>query len=164
MAEFGRTLGEELLTPTRVYAADLVDLLRDPAVVADGGVHGLSHVTGGGLAANLARVLPRGLHARVDRATWTPPAVFATVAELGNVPQSDVERTLNQGVGFVALVPADAVDSTTAFLGARGLPTWVMGEVHDADNAPIDAGHDVVHGAKGVDGGSVQVVGAHPAA
>jgi phosphoribosylformylglycinamidine cyclo-ligase len=65
VAEFGRTLGEELLTPTRVYAADLVDLLRNPSVVAGGGVHGLSHVTGGGLAANLARVLPQGLHARL---------------------------------------------------------------------------------------------------
>ena len=161
VAEFGRTLGEELLTPTRVYAADLVDLLREPSVVAGGGVHGLSHVTGGGLAANLARVLPQGLHARVDRATWTPPAVFATVQSLGNVPQSDIERTLNQGVGFVALVPADAVGATTAFLDARGIPTWVMGQVHDADRAPIDPGHEVIHGAKGVDGGSVQLVGVH---
>jgi len=124
-------------------------------------VHGLSHVTGGGLAANLARVLPQGLHARVDRATWTPPAVFATVQSLGNVPQSDIERTLNQGVGFVALVPADAVGATTAFLDARGIPTWVMGQVHDADRAPIDPGHEVIHGAKGVDGGSVQLVGVH---
>ena len=161
VADFGRTLGEELLTPTRVYAADLVDLLRDPSVVAGGGVHGLSHVTGGGLAANLARVLPQGLHARIDRASWTPPPVFSTIQALGNVPQSDIERTLNQGVGFVAVVPADAVEATTAFLGAHGIPTWVMGEVHDADRAPIDAGHEVIHGAKGVDGGSVQIVGAH---
>jgi len=160
--DFGRTLGEELLTPTRVYAAGLVDLLRSPDVVAGGGVHGLSHVTGGGLAANLARVLPEGLHARVDRATWTPPPVFSTIRALGRVPQADLERTLNQGVGFVALVPGEAVEATTDFLGARGIPTWVMGEVHDAATAPIDTGHEVVRGAKGVDGGSVQLVGQHP--
>lgn len=87
--------------------------------------------------------------------------MFSTIQALGNVPQSDIERTLNQGVGFVAVVPADAVEATTAFLGAHGIPTWVMGEVHDADRAPIDAGHEVIHGAKGVDGGSVQIVGAH---
>lgn len=160
--EFGRTLGEELLTPTRVYAADLVDLLRDPGVRQTGGIHGLSHVTGGGLAANLARVLPRGLHARVDRATWTPPPVFGVIAALGSVPPADVERTLNQGVGFVALLPAPALEPATAFLTARGIPTWVLGEVHDAGAAPIEAGAEVVRGAKGVDGGSVQLVGAHP--
>lgn len=163
VAEFGRTLGEELLTPTTVYAAPLVDLLADPAVVAAGGVHALSHVTGGGLAANLARVLPRGLHARVDRSTWTPAPVFSTIAALGAVPMADVERTLNQGVGFVALVPGDAVEVTTAFLVARGIPTWVMGEVHAEGSAPIEAGVEVVRGAKGVDGGSVHLVGDHPA-
>jgi phosphoribosylformylglycinamidine cyclo-ligase len=160
--EFGRTLGEELLEPTRVYAADLVDLLRDPSVVAGGGVHGLSHVTGGGLAANLARVLPERVHARLDRAAWTPPAVFSTVQRLGNVPQGDLERTLNQGVGFVALVPADAVAATTAFLQGRGIATWTMGQVHAAEGAPIEDGVEVVRGAKGVEGGSVQLVGTHP--
>ena len=74
--EFGRTLGEELLEPTRVYSADLLDLIRTDAV----DVHALSHVTGGGLAANLARVLPPHVHARLDRSTWTPPPVFTTVA------------------------------------------------------------------------------------
>ena len=71
--EFGRTLGEELLEPTRVYSADLLDLVRTDGV----DVHALSHVTGGGLAANLARVLPSHVHARLDRSTWTPPPVFS---------------------------------------------------------------------------------------
>ncbi len=157
--EFGCTLGEELLIPTRVYAADLLDLIH-----ADGiGVHALSHVTGGGLAANLARVLPPGLHARIDRATWTPAPVFHVVATLGDVPRADLERTLNLGVGFVALLPAEAVDAATAALADRGIGSWALGEVHEAATAPIDAGTEVVHGAKGVDGGSVQVVGEHPA-
>lgn len=157
VAELGHTLGEELLTPTRVYAADLIDLLR----ADDATVHGLSHVTGGGLAANLARVLPPGLHARVDRSTWTPPAVFSLVQDLGGVPQQDLERTLNMGVGFVALVPADAVDAASSHLEARGIPTWTMGEVYAADSAPVDDSAEVVRGAKGVDGGSVQLVGAY---
>ena len=75
--EFGQTLGEELLTPTRVYSADLLDLVRTDGV----DVHALSHVTGGGLAANLARVLPSGAFARLDRSTWTPPPVFTTIGE-----------------------------------------------------------------------------------
>lgn len=156
--DFGQTLGEELLTPTRVYAADLVDLLRLDQVA----VHALSHVTGGGLAANLARVLPAGIHARVDRSTWTPPPVFTTIQSLGNVPLSDLERTLNLGVGFVAVLPAASVDAASAHLGAHGIRTWVIGEIHDAASAPYADGVEVVQGAKGVEGGSVQLVGAHP--
>ncbi|MBK6888237.1 MAG: phosphoribosylformylglycinamidine cyclo-ligase [Tetrasphaera sp.] len=157
--EFGRTLGEELLTPTRVYAADLLALLRDPAVVAAGGVHALSHITGGGLAANLARVLPAGLHARLDRSTWTPAPVFTTIGHLGKVPQPDLERTLNMGVGFVAILPEPAADAAVTALEARGIRTWGMGHVTDATDAAIDPYADLVRGAKGVQGGSVQLVG-----
>jgi phosphoribosylformylglycinamidine cyclo-ligase len=158
--EFGRTLGEELLEPTRVYSADLLDLVRSDAV----DVHALSHVTGGGLAANLARVLPQSVHARLDRSTWTPPPVFSTIGALGSVPRADLERTLNLGVGFVAVLPAGSVEAAIALLEARGIHTWVMGEVSASDGAPVEDGIEVVRGAKGVDGGSVQVVGEHPAA
>ena len=156
--DFGRTLGEELLTPTRVYSADLLDLVRTDGV----DVHALSHVTGGGLAANLARVLPDHLHARLDRSTWTPSAVFSTVGRLGSVPQADLERTLNMGVGFVAMLAPESVDAATAVLEARGIRTWAMGEVSEAADVTLEDGVEVVRGAKGVDGGSVQVVGAHP--
>ncbi|MEO5609375.1 MAG: phosphoribosylformylglycinamidine cyclo-ligase, partial [Ornithinibacter sp.] len=156
--EFGRTLGDELLEPTRVYSADLLDLVRADGVE----VHALSHVTGGGLAANLARVLPEHLHARLDRATWTPPAVFSTVGRLGSVPRADLERTLNMGVGFVAMVPAGSVDAAAAMLQARGIHTWPIGEVSEAATAGLEDGVEVVRGAKGVDGGSVQVLGSHP--
>ncbi|WP_377645221.1 phosphoribosylformylglycinamidine cyclo-ligase [Oryzobacter terrae] len=158
--EFGRTLGEELLEPTRVYSADLLDLVRLDGV----DVHSLSHVTGGGLAANLARVLPPHVHARLDRSTWTPPPVFSTVGALGGVPRSDLERTLNMGVGFVAVLPPTAVDAAVAHLAQRGIGAWVMGEVHEAATAPVVDGVEVVRGAKGVDGGAVQVVGDHPSA
>ncbi len=156
--EFARTLGEELLEPTRVYAADLVDLTREPGI----DLHALSHVTGGGLAANLARVLPATAFARVDRATWTPPAVFDTVARLGRVPQADLERTLNLGVGFLAVLPASHARDATTFLAGRGIRSWVCGDVHTSGAARVADGIEVVRGAKGVDGGSVQLVGRHP--
>ncbi|HEY7719384.1 MAG TPA: phosphoribosylformylglycinamidine cyclo-ligase [Pedococcus sp.] len=158
--EFGRTLGEELLAPTRVYAADLLDLIRTDGV----DVHALSHVTGGGLAANLARVLPEGVFARLDRATWTPPPVFTTVGALGGVPRDDLERTLNMGVGFVAMLPAEQADLAARTLEARGIPAWVLGEVTALEGAPVEDGVEVVRGAKGVEGGAVQVVGEHPTA
>jgi phosphoribosylformylglycinamidine cyclo-ligase len=160
VAEFGCTLGEELLTPTRVYSADLLHLVRTDGV----DVHALSHVTGGGLAANLARVLPEGVFARLDRSTWTPPPVFTTIGELGRVPQADLERTLNMGIGFVAMLPAAHADLAIRTLEARGIPAWALGEVTALDGAPIAEGVEVVRGAKGVEGGAVQVVGEHPLA
>jgi phosphoribosylformylglycinamidine cyclo-ligase len=156
--EFGQTLGEELLTPTRVYAADLLALIGTESV----DVHALSHVTGGGLAANLARVLPTGVLATLDRATWTPPAVFTTVGRLGRVPQTDLERTLNMGVGFVVVLPHSQADAAASVCRARGIPAWVLGQVYDEHTAPVDPTIEVVRGAKGVRGGAVQVVGAHP--
>ncbi|TPG16876.1 phosphoribosylformylglycinamidine cyclo-ligase [Pedococcus bigeumensis] len=156
--EFGQTLGEELLTPTRVYSADLLDLIRTDGI----DLHALSHVTGGGLVANLARVLPPNVFARLDRSTWTPPAVFSTIGALGQVPRADLERTLNMGVGFVAMLPADQVDAATRELEGRGIPAWVIGAVTGAEDAPVDGGHEVVRGAKGVEGGAVQLVGDHP--
>lgn len=170
VAEFGRTLGEELLEPTRVYSADLLTLLRDPGLH----VHALTHVTGGGLAANLARVLPAGVLATVDRATWTPPAVFSVVAELGAVPVADLERTLNMGIGFVAVLPAEQAETAVTRAGSLGLPAWILGDVVAEPDAAAAAGApaegaagadgagEVVRGAKGVDGGAVRVIGRHP--
>ena len=152
----GRTLGEELLEPTRVYAADVLDLAR----AADVDVHAVSHVTGGGLAANLARVLPRGLEAVVERGTWTPAPVFSLVRELGRVPVADLERTLNLGVGMIAVVAAADADAAVRRLAARGVPAWVLGLVRPQQPAGAD---DVTQGAKGVDGGAVRMLGAHPA-
>ncbi len=156
--ELGRTLGEELLTPTRIYSRELLELIR-----SDLDVHALSHVTGGGLAANLARVLPQGLLARVDRGTWTPPAIFPLVGSLGQVPREDLERTLNMGVGFVVVLPPASADAAVARLAELGHGSWVMGElVEEASAGALVDGVEVVRGAKGVDGGSVVVVGEHP--
>jgi len=122
--ELGRTIGEELLEPTRIYAADLVDLLA--AGVA---LHALCHVTGGGLPGNLPRSLPSGLVGRVDRSSWTPPPIFQLLAELGPVDEAELARATNFGVGMVAVLPSSEVERASSFLGARGVPNWVMGEV-----------------------------------
>ncbi|WP_166845004.1 phosphoribosylformylglycinamidine cyclo-ligase [Isoptericola sp. BMS4] len=153
--EFGRTLGEELLEPTRVYARDVLALAGD----AGADVHAVTHVTGGGLAANLARVLPTGTVATVDRATWELPAVFRTVRDLGGVPRQDLENTLNLGVGMVAVVGAESADAALAVLAARGVSAWVLGTVEDRDLAA--SAEDLVSGTKGVDGGAVRLVGDH---
>ena len=121
--ELGGPLGESLLTPTRIYAKDCLALLDEVDV------HGFSHVTGGGLAANLARVLPPHLSATLDRGTWRPQPVFDLVQRTGSVEQAEMERTFNMGVGMVALVPTDDVDRTLAILTARHVPAWVAGEV-----------------------------------
>ncbi len=143
VAELGRTLGEELLEPTRIYAKACLALARETRT------HAMSHVTGGGLAANLERVLPEEVAVRIDRATWTPPPVFRLVQEAGQVAQRDLERTLNMGVGMVALVDGDDVNRVLATLDEHGVPAWVCGEVGLA-------------AATGSDHGSVTLVGSHP--
>jgi phosphoribosylformylglycinamidine cyclo-ligase len=135
--ELGRTLGEELLEPTRVYAADVLDLLRAGRSDAGLDVHALSHVTGGGLAANLARVLPDHLTARLDRGSWTPLPVFDLVQRTGRVEQPEMERTFNMGVGMVAVVPPADVDRTLALLTARHVPSWVLGELVPGDGSAV---------------------------
>ncbi|MDR4532043.1 phosphoribosylformylglycinamidine cyclo-ligase [Glutamicibacter sp. PS] len=159
VAEFGRTLGEELLEPTRIYTSACLELVDSLNAGDTFGVHGFSHVTGGGLAANLARVLPQGLMARIDRSTWSLPAIFATIGQLGNVPQADLERTLNLGVGMVAVVDQAVADRAVELLNAAGMGAWVMGSVEALTDQATGAGADFVQGAKGVDGGAVLLTG-----
>ena len=152
--ELGRTLGEELLEPTRLYTPACLDLVDDAAI----DVHAFSHVTGGGLAANLARVLPRGLVADVDRSGWVVPPIFELVRRLGQVPWQDLQNTLNLGIGMVAVVPAADADATIAAVTARGIGAWVLGSISADDGRPGPDG-DAVRGTKGVDGGAVRLVG-----
>jgi phosphoribosylformylglycinamidine cyclo-ligase len=134
VGEFGRTLGEELLEPTRIYALDvlaLIEGMRTP----EGGVHAFSHVTGGGLANNLARVVPAGLTAEIDRSTWTPGAVFDVMAGLAGIDLTALEGTVNLGVGMLAMMPASVADDAMALLGARGVRSWVCGRIGAATDA-----------------------------
>lgn len=141
-----------LLEPTRLYTAPLLRLLS--GVV---GVHALSHVTGGGIAANLARVLPASAWVEVDRSTWSPSPVFQQLAELGRIDLADTEGTWNLGVGMIAIVAPQAVDEVVTRLATDGIPAWQVGVVSTAQ-------HDLSgfeQGAKGVDGGAVRLVGAY---
>jgi phosphoribosylformylglycinamidine cyclo-ligase len=124
--EFGRSLGEELLEPTKVYAKVCLELARRVEM------HTYAHVTGGGLAANLARVIPAGLHARLERSSWTPQAVFRTVGEVGGIEQAELEKTLNMGVGMVAVLPAEQADAALRELAALGQPAWALGRIEPA--------------------------------
>lgn len=128
VGELGRTLGEELLEPTRIYALDCLALIQEVDV------HGLAHITGGGLAGNLERVLPAGVSAVVNRQTWSPQPVMHLVRELGNVDRDEAERALNMGVGMVAVVPAAAADDAVRVLGERGVSAWVGGQVVESDD------------------------------
>ena len=124
--ELGRTLGDELLTPTRIYARDCL------ALIGAVEVHAISHVTGGGLASNLARVIPDSCQVQIDRASWRPAAIFRLIERLGEISRSDLEATFNMGVGMVAIVSPDSVDEAVALLAGRGLRCWICGSVGPA--------------------------------
>ncbi len=123
--ELARPLGAELATPTRIYAQDCLALAREVEV------HAFAHITGGGLAANVARVLPPGADALLDRGSWRPQPVFGLLARLGGVEAAELEAVFNQGVGMVAiLTPADT-DNAIGLLARRGVPAWPLGEIVD---------------------------------
>ncbi|WP_296212094.1 phosphoribosylformylglycinamidine cyclo-ligase [Corynebacterium sp. YSMAA1_1_F7] len=129
----GRTLGEELLEPTRIYALDCLKL------VSECDVHTFAHITGGGLAANLGRVIPDGLTAELERSTWTPGAIFRLIQEEGQVPQEEMEKTFNMGVGMVAVVAEDDAERAMAMLTARHIDAWRLGEVRPAQDGQSGA-------------------------
>lgn len=143
--DLGTSLGEALLTPTKVYALDILEMIKAArgGAAADSaqGVHAISHITGGGFANNLARVFPSGLGAVIERSTWTPPAIFQLVQQVGNVSQADIEATLNQGVGMAVVLPESAVDAARASLEARGVESWVCGRVEARDGVELVGDH-----------------------
>lgn len=148
--ELGRTVGEELLEPTRIYAQDCLAL----AQAVD--VHAISHVTGGGLAANLARVLPTHAAVDLDRSTWVPAPVFGLIGTTGRVDRLDLERTFNMGIGMIAVVAAADADRALRLLAERGVEAWPCGVVRSRrDGEQGDAE------AKGGAGGAVSLVGEH---
>lgn len=148
----GRTIGEELLEPTRIYALDCLALL------AEVDVHAFSHVTGGGIAANLARVLPADLACSIDRCTWTPPVIIEMIGRLGSVERRECEATFNMGIGMLAVLPQDQADRATAFLEGRGVGAWVCGLVRERSEGEVGDAQ-----AKGGRGGSVSLVSTYPA-
>ena len=129
-----KPLGEILLTPTEIYTLDCLALIK----AQQENLRTFSHITGGGLADNTARVIPDGLIAKYDRSTWALPAEMDFLATIAGVPQSDLERTWNAGIGMVAIVDPAIADLTIRSLAARGMKAWVAGSSH-AQNGPAAA-------------------------
>jgi phosphoribosylformylglycinamidine cyclo-ligase len=148
-----RSLGEELLEPTLLYTPAVLQVIR----ALGGTLHALSHVTGGGIAQNLQRVLPAGASVEVDRSTWHPPAIMASLAGHARLSLFDVEDTWNMGIGFFAVVDSSVRSEALGLLDELGHSSWVVGTVSSGEPAPTGAGW--VSGAKGVAGGAVRLIG-----
>lgn len=153
--DLGGIVGEVLLEPTRLYTGPLVQLLDD----LPGSVHALSHVTGGGIAANLARVLPVGSWVEVDRATWSPLPVFRVLASWGDMKLEEAEGTWNLGIGMFAVVAASAATGVMRAMESAGIGAWVVGRVTVGERSL----EGFEQGAKGVNGGAVRLVGGYAA-
>ncbi|CAN2226920.1 PurM Phosphoribosylaminoimidazole (AIR) synthetase [Candidatus Nanopelagicaceae bacterium] len=123
---FNNSLGEILLTPTEIYTLDCLALIKSQAE----NIRTFSHITGGGLADNTARVIPDGLIAKYDRTSWALPLEMIFMAEIAGVPQGDMERTWNCGIGMVAIVDPEIADLVIRSLAARGMKAWVAGSIH----------------------------------
>ena len=128
VSEYGKTSGEVFLTPTEIYTLDCLALIKSMS----GALRGFSHITGGGIAQNTARVIPDNLTAVYDRSTWSLPIEMEYMARIGGVPQADMERTWNAGIGMVAIVAADSADLALTSLAARGMKAWVAGVVESS--------------------------------
>lgn len=160
------SVGLACLEPTRLYSQLCLELENSGWLAAreagdfagelDGNrVHAFAHVTGGGLAANLCRVIPAGLHAVVDRSTWQVPGIFRYLMDLGGVDVTSAEDTWNLGVGMAAIVHPDFVPATIMAAQVAGMEAFVMGRVSD----DVPAGERQISGTKGVAGGTVAMLG-----
>ena len=158
VAEFagGVSLGQVLLEPTRLYTGILNDLLESPNGQF---VHAMSHITGGGIAANLSRILPNGVSLDVERSSWKPLDVFSVLSGWGGYQLIDLESTWNLGLGFAVVVKGSAAEAISAQLNLAGVKTWQLGII---ESTPCDLElPGYVTEAKGVRGGAVRLVGSY---
>lgn len=126
-----RSLGEALMSPTRIYVKQMLSALKLDQIKA------LAHITGGGLTDNIPRVLPAGMGVVLDADAWSMPPVFYWLAEQGDVAPSEMARTFNCGVGMIAIVPADQAEKVTTFLTYKNETVWRIGEVTDTEGVEI---------------------------
>lgn len=153
--ELGGVAAEVLLEPTRLYTLPLLGMLERGL-----GIRSISHVTGGGIAANLARVLPQHLAVEVDRTAWAVPEVFRALAGLGGFGLEQAEGTWNLGLGMLVVVDAADADAVVAASERAGIPAFPVGRVQAAPAEAVLVEGGWIRGAKGVDGGAVRLVGA----
>ena len=120
--EFGKTLGEELLTPTKIYVKTIQSLIASVDVKA------MSHITGGGFYENIPRMLPENISVSIEKKALPTPAVFDLIAKTGNIPERDMYNTFNMGAGLVVAVPADQADEALRAVEAAGEKGYIIGE------------------------------------
>ena len=120
----GRTLGEELLIPHRCYAPNLLPLLDEFDI------HGMAHLTGGGFYENIPRILPADCSVTIERRNWPIPPIFSLIQERGNVPEPEMYRTFNMGIGFVLIVAAEQAPALAHRLNELGESAYIIGDVH----------------------------------
>ncbi len=129
--DLNQSLGDELLTPTRIYVKSILNLMRDFTI------KGIAHITGGGLLENLPRVLPQQCKAIIERDSWDKPAIFEMLREGGNIPEEEMYRTFNYGIGMTIVVPKDEVDDVIGRLSGLGETAFLIGEIKQAKEPSV---------------------------
>ncbi|MDI3494887.1 MULTISPECIES: phosphoribosylformylglycinamidine cyclo-ligase [Pseudothermotoga] len=130
ISDLKKTLGEELLTPTKIYVRTVLDVLNDK-------IHGMAHITGGGLLENLPRILPEGLEFRIDKNSWEVPVIFKIIQRLGKIDSKEMYRTFNMGIGFVMVVERDEVENLLRKLNELGQNAWIIGDIVPGEKGVI---------------------------
>ncbi len=125
--DLGTTLGEELLKPTTIYVPTLLSLMRDLPI------HGLVHITGGGIDENIIRVIPEACKAVVNKDSWEVPSIFKMLQKEGNVTDTEMQRTFNNGIGMVIVVPNASAQEVMDRLGAMNEKAYFIGEIKSRD-------------------------------
>ncbi len=131
LSELNRPLGEVLLEPTKIYVKPVRALLQDCAI------HGLAHITGGGLTGNLPRVLPSHCEIFIERGTWPVPEIFDVIQRSGNIDQDEMFRVFNMGVGMVAIVPSSDVDRVIDHMKSLGEDAHIIGEIGERSSPDL---------------------------
>lgn len=126
--ELGKTIGEELLTPTQIYVKPLLSLIENV------GIHTVSHITGGGFIENIPRMLPDNLKAVIKKGTWDVPPVFDMMQSLAGLTEHDMYNTFNMGIGMIAAVESDKADAALKNLAECGQKAYIIGELADGEN------------------------------
>ncbi|MCH5185161.1 MAG: phosphoribosylformylglycinamidine cyclo-ligase [Oscillospiraceae bacterium] len=127
--ELGKTIGEELLTPTRIYVKPLLSLIDKV------GINTISHITGGGFYENIPRMLPDGLSAKIKLGSWEVLPIFDLMRKKADIPMHDMYNTFNMGLGMIAAVDADKADAAVKCLEAAGEKAYIIGELTDGDKS-----------------------------
>jgi phosphoribosylformylglycinamidine cyclo-ligase len=127
--DLGRTLGEELLTPTRIYVESILSILKDLPV------HGLAHITGGGISDNIRRIVPKACNILIQTGLWDIPPVFHFLQQAGKISDREMQRTFNNGIGIIAVVPPDATADVLQRLKAMNEQAFLIGEILESKDS-----------------------------